>query len=142
MQPEPLFPTHSQADPQHVLDEIVSLLEEMEAGPRDARALPELTSIMWVNSHLPIGWPTMPKGLFPKVSAYAKKITRRLLRWYINPIVDQQNNYNGVLAETIIDLRNRVTDLEQKVLFLEAELAKSKPVHEGEGASGNGDRGV
>ena len=33
-----------------------------------------------VNPHLPIGWPTMPKGLVAKLAAYTKKIVSRLLR--------------------------------------------------------------
>jgi len=40
-----------------------------------------------VNSHLPMGWPVMPKGLTPKIIGYAQKISRRLLRWYIKPLV-------------------------------------------------------
>lgn len=57
-----------------------------------------------VNSHLPIGWPVMPRGLIPKLVAYAKKITRRLLRWYINPLVDQQNAYNAAVTDALATL--------------------------------------
>jgi len=55
----------------------------------------------WVSSHLPIGWPVMPKGIVAKMIAYSKKIVRRLLRWYINPIVDQQNTYNADVSEAL-----------------------------------------
>lgn len=60
----------------------------------------------WVNPHLPIGWPVMPKGFFAKLSAYAKKITRRLLRWYINPLVEQQNAFNAAVSEVLAYLDN------------------------------------
>jgi len=43
----------------------------------------------------------MPRGLIPKLVAYAKKITRRLLRWYINPLVDQQNAYNAAVTDVL-----------------------------------------
>ncbi|MFH1084956.1 MAG: hypothetical protein V1772_04255, partial [Chloroflexota bacterium] len=55
----------------------------------------------WVNPHLPIGWPKMPKGLASKLAAYVQKIVRRLLRWYINPIVEQQNAYNAAVADLL-----------------------------------------
>jgi len=55
-----------------------------------------------VNSHLPIGWPVMPRGLIPKLVAYTKKkITQWPLRWYINPRVDQQRAYNTVVTEAL-----------------------------------------
>ena len=63
-----------------------------------------------VNPHLPIGWPNMPKGLLPKLSAYAQKITRRLLRWYINPIVAQQNEYNAAVTEVLANLCRQVDE--------------------------------
>jgi hypothetical protein len=61
-----------------------------------------------VNSHLPIGWPTMPPGVLSKLRAYAQKITRRLLRWYINPLVDQQNLFNAAVAEALVSLSQQV----------------------------------
>lgn len=47
-----------------------------------------------VNSHLPIAWPYWPRGVWPKVKAALQKVTRRLLSWYVNPIVEQQNRVN------------------------------------------------
>lgn len=74
-------------------------------GPLDvADTLAEVRERRWVNSHLPIGWPVMPKGFLPKVIAYAKKIVRRLLRWYINPIVDQQNAFNEAVCDALDEL--------------------------------------
>ena len=55
----------------------------------------------WVNSHLPIGWPAMPKGLINKLIAYLQKVTRRLLRWYITPLVEQQNAYNKAVTAAL-----------------------------------------
>lgn len=52
----------------------------------------------------------MPKGLLPKLSAYTQKITRRLLRWYINPIVAQQNEYNAAVTEVLANLCRQVDE--------------------------------
>jgi 2-polyprenyl-3-methyl-5-hydroxy-6-metoxy-1,4-benzoquinol methylase len=66
-----------------------------------------------VNSHLPIGWPVMPRGIWPKLVAYAQKITRRLLRWYINPLVEQQNAYNMAVTEALTGVYRRMDELAQ-----------------------------
>jgi O-antigen chain-terminating methyltransferase len=65
-----------------------------------------------VNSHLPIGWPVMPKGVVPKLTAYAQKITRRLLRWYINPLVDQQNEYNAAVSEVLATMLQQMEEFD------------------------------
>lgn len=94
-----------------------------------------------VNSHLPIGWPTMPRSLPAKVATYAKKIVRRLLRWYVNPLVDQQNRFNDAavtaiseqrlawqsLEATVRDLQDQVDDLRAATTPLGPE-SSGKPV--------------
>ena len=57
-----------------------------------------------VNPHLPIAWPHWPPGVIPKVVAFLQKVTRRLLRWYINPIVEQQNEFNAAVAAALASL--------------------------------------
>jgi GT2 family glycosyltransferase len=54
-----------------------------------------------VEPHAPIAWPHWPPGLWPKLVALFQKITRRLLNWYITPIVEQQNNINAVLLRAL-----------------------------------------
>ncbi len=77
--------------------------------------LAEVARLQRVESHLPIGWPTLPKGLVPKLAAYAKKIVRRLLRWYINPIVDQQNVYNAAVTRALMALTEQQRQFERKM---------------------------
>jgi hypothetical protein len=62
-----------------------------------------------VNPHLPIAWPDWPKGLGPKIVAFTQKVLRRLLRWYINPIVEQQNRFNVAVAQAL-DVLGRELD--------------------------------
>ncbi|OGO05475.1 MAG: hypothetical protein A2Y73_07525 [Chloroflexi bacterium RBG_13_56_8] len=64
-----------------------------------------------VNPHLPIGWPEMPKSFTAKLGAYAKKIVRRLLRWYINPLIEQQNDYNAAVTQSISALQDHTRKL-------------------------------
>ena len=101
------------SDPSAVQAIIARLQEEMRChrqGPARSSATPgsvllsRVREHQRVNSHLPIGWPVMPRGLIPKLVAYAKKITRRLLRWYINPLVDQQNAYNAAVTDALATL--------------------------------------
>ncbi|MFN8498732.1 MAG: hypothetical protein U0641_12845 [Anaerolineae bacterium] len=54
-----------------------------------------------VNPQFPIAWPTWPPGILPKITAAIQKVVRRLLRWYIVPIVAQQNDFNTASAESV-----------------------------------------
>ena len=78
-------------------------------------ALEEVHATSWVNPHRPIAWPHWPKGLWPKVVALVQKAIRRSLRWYINPIVEEQNRFNAAVA-TALDV------LGQENAQLRAEL--------------------
>ena len=70
-----------------------------------------------INPQLPIAWPEWPPGLVPKIVALLKKVTRRLLRWYIDPIVEQQNAFNLAVLQTLqqmVILDHRIKRLEQQ----------------------------
>lgn len=77
-----------------------------------------------VNPHLPIGWPVMPRGLIPKLIAYTQKIVRRLLRWYINPIVAQQNEFNSAATELLASQQARLDELTSRAESLTAQLSQ------------------
>jgi hypothetical protein len=96
-------------------------------GAGDSDALARVRLYQHVNSHLPIGWPDMPPGLLPKLRAYAQKVVRRLLRWYINPLVDQQNLFNTAVTETLSSLALRVERQEQ---LLQGLLRKTERAEE------------
>lgn len=49
-------------------------------------------------------WPLEEKNLVQKLQALFNKIVRRMLRWYINPIVEQQNVFNDVSTRTLRQL--------------------------------------
>jgi hypothetical protein len=77
----------------------------------------------FVSAHLPITWNTPVIG---RAIALAKRVTRLLLRWYINPIVDQQNDFNSSVSRAFVRvaaqqeaLAQAVADLDRRVRALE-----------------------
>jgi GT2 family glycosyltransferase len=72
-----------------------------------------------VNPHVPIAWPDWPPGIWPKVKAALQKITRRLLRWYIDPLVEQQNQIN-------VDTMRILNTMAQEMFLLREAWAVEK----------------
>jgi hypothetical protein len=46
---------------------------------------------------------TLP--VFGTVQVFVRRVTRLLLRWYINPIVEQQNAFNQATVRALYDLQ-------------------------------------
>ena len=94
-----------------------------------------------VNPHLPIAWPTWPPGVVPKLTAAAQKALRRGLRWYIEPVVEQQNTFNRASVDTTQELRDllralavenarltrRLAEVEARLADLESEATPPAP---------------
>ncbi len=125
--------TEQQADPEveRVLGELVLELRRQVTGLEGLGArtetLARLHATQRVNPHLPIGWPVMPRGLGRKLLAYAQKVTRVLLRWYINPLVAQQNAYNAAATLALEEFDARLRQVEERVLWLEERLRAPAP---------------
>jgi len=68
-----------------------------------------------VEPHQPIAWPHWPPGVWPNVVALYRKIVRRLLSWYITPIVEQQNEVNAALLYTAETLAQEVASLREQL---------------------------
>ncbi len=65
----------------------------------DLRALePQLRLRAQVNAHWPLPGRTVPQ----RVVALINKLARRYLRWYVNPIVEQQNAANAAITAALI----------------------------------------
>lgn len=90
-------------------------LSELQAAVQDANVHAR------VNSHLPLLWEDMIVG---RLRALVQRGVRRLLRWYINPIVDQQNVYNAASAKAITLLAADNARLRQDLHQLSARLAE------------------
>jgi len=72
-----------------------------------------------VNSHLPLLWEDPVLG---RLRAIVQLVVRRLLRWYINPIVDQQNNFNAAAARALTLLAAENARLRRDLTALQARL--------------------
>ncbi|NCC33623.1 MAG: hypothetical protein EOM24_16645 [Chloroflexia bacterium] len=82
------------------------------------RAAEQLEYTRVVSAH----WPLEGKNLYEQGWALLNKVVRRYLRWYINPIVEQQNAYNEASARTIRLLIEQNSALHQQLAELQREL--------------------
>jgi hypothetical protein len=88
-------------------------------------SLNQVLKITRVEPHLPIAWPSWPKGLWPKIVALAQKVSRRLLRWYINPIIEQQNAFNAAAAQTLEEMGHEIARLQKDVKALQPSSSET-----------------
>lgn len=87
----------------------------LDTSPAGAAALFDLQRHAYVKTHWDIAWPHWPPGVRAKLVAVYQKVSRRLLSWYIEPIVKQQNQFN-------IDVLRVVQATLNEVQALQAEL--------------------
>ncbi|MFC2023359.1 hypothetical protein ACFLT5_01325 [Chloroflexota bacterium] len=97
-----------------------------EFDPAQEPALDQVFALKRVNPHVPIAWPHWPKGIWPKAVAAMQKVVRRLLRWYIDPIVEQQNAYNAQIADLLALLHSQDQAQEEALADLRTRLRKSE----------------
>ena len=70
--------------------------------PAEARsALTEAMDAAHISAHFPILWDVPVVG---RAASLTKRVVRLLLRWYINPIVDQQNDFNAAVVRALNEL--------------------------------------
>lgn len=82
-------------------------------------ALHELELTRVISAH----WPIEGQGIIGRVIAVIQKVTRRLLRWYINPIVEQQNTYNDAVLRAL----RLLIDAYQEQSLSQAQVPPSAP---------------
>ena len=102
------------------LHHLESSFDEVEL----ARSLEEVRASQGVSAHWPIVWKTPLQGFFATI----QRLTRRFLRWYINPIVEQQNAFNaaseralGLLVAANARLREELIAMHGRLRALEEE---------------------
>ena len=87
----------------------------------ELRALVRQVNERWnVSAHLPITWGGPP--LVGRAIAYAKRGMRLLLRWYINPIIEQQNNYNAAATRALLQINAYLEQLTREDYALAQRL--------------------
>lgn len=91
----------------------------------------------YVRSDLPV---ISERKFVGRFIVFFKKFLRKILRWYINPIVEQQNKFNETVTLTINDLNNVLDTLigklieaenEKKSIYIEIERLKQMISSEG-----------
>jgi len=108
--------------------DVAAILEQLRAGVRAAhatrrqigddplqralqRSLDDLEITRVVSAHWPLTGRTLPQ----KAMALVNKVVRRYLRWYINPIVEQQNAFNDAATRTLRLLADAYRELAHQV---------------------------
>ena len=77
----------------------------------------DLVSRNWeIDSEFELG--SRRKGVAGLVVAF-KKAVRRMLRWYINPIVHQERKFNMLVTRALFDVGNNLEELEGRISALE-----------------------
>lgn len=66
-----------------------------------ARALRHAVEELEITRHVSAHWPLVSNTLLERGVNFANKVVRRGLRWYINPIVEQQNAFNDSATRTV-----------------------------------------
>jgi hypothetical protein len=86
------------------------------------RAAEELEYTRVVSAH----WPLEGRTLYERGWAFVNKVVRRYLRWYINPIVEQQNAYNDASTRAIRLLIEANAELRAEMAALRTELEEMR----------------
>ncbi len=79
-------------------------------------AIAEVEALRAVSAHWPLTWQT-PRQ---RVEVFAQRLIRRGLRWYVEPIVQQQNAYNNAVARALQLLADGYRQLATEVAKLES----------------------
>jgi hypothetical protein len=101
------------------------LQDEGDQSAALATALAQTDITRQVNPRQPIAWPDWPKGLLPKVVALVQKVVRRLLCWYIDPIVEEQNQFNAAVTMALGALAQENRRLRSELRMLAADSTVS-----------------
>jgi hypothetical protein len=87
------------------------------------RLLSEVEATRVVSVHWPLGGTT----LLQRGMALINKVVRRYLRWYINPIAEQQNAANDAIVRTLHGLVSTVEEQQAEIARLRAQMARLSP---------------
>jgi hypothetical protein len=93
------------------------------------RSADAVNDTWFVSAHLPITWDLPVVG---RLGAYTKRLVRILLRWYINPIVEQQNRFNSATARAITDIHAYQERLTREWQLLEERVARLEEERRGD----------
>ena len=95
------------------VDEVYARLKEaVDRGSRDVASTRGLAERFWpVSADKPLERRPGPKGW---VAFQAKRVLRKLMRWYVEPAFAEQRIVNDALLRLVDDLARRVDELESR----------------------------
>jgi hypothetical protein len=102
------------ADQQELsVDEVYARLKEaVDRGSRDVASTRGLAERFWpVSADKPLERRPGPKG---RVAFQAKRVLRKLMRWYVEPAFAEQRIVNDALLRLVDDLSRRIDELESR----------------------------
>jgi hypothetical protein len=70
--------------------------------------------------------PTRRRGVQAYVVVPVKRVLRKLMRWYVEPVAAQQRSFNLAVLTLVDELAAEVRRLEQQVESLQARLDSSQ----------------
>jgi hypothetical protein len=112
---------------------------QLEPTPLESdleRSLDEIELYRVVSAHWPLTGTTLPQ----RAIALVNKLVRRYLRWYINPIVEQQNAYNDAVARALRCLAEAYADLGEQIVDLRSTAGDRPPTTGGRRAASDDQR--
>ncbi len=98
-----------------------SALSAIERELHHAAEQLEITRV--VSAH----WPLEGRTLYERAWILVHKVVRRGLRWYINPIVKQQNAFNDSAARAVRLLIEAESELRDQLTALQRQLEQPAP---------------
>jgi hypothetical protein len=95
------------------VDEVYARLQEaVDRRSRDVSSTRGLAERFWpVSADKPLERRSGPRGW---VAFQAKRVLRKLMRWYVEPAFSEQRIVNDALLRLVDDLQRRVDELESR----------------------------
>jgi hypothetical protein len=127
------MPSHDETDVAAILEQLRNELRALRAAQHEEQAGTALSAIEHELHHcaeqleiarvVSAHWPLEGRTLYGRIWALINKLVRRALRWYINPIVEQQNAFNDAATRTLrllieahAELRDQLAELRTREL--------------------------
>jgi hypothetical protein len=84
-----------------------------------------------------VHWPLTWRTLRQRIEVFVQRVIRRALRWYIAPIVEQQNAYNNAVARALQLLLQSHEQLAAEVQELKMKNSKIEELNHQERNTGH-----
>src|SRR5215218_6907117 len=97
------------------------------------RSLDEIELHRVISAH----WPLLGKTVPQRIVALVNKLVQRYLRWYINPIVEQQNAYNDAVARALRLLAEAYAELSEQVVRIQGTRDRGQGTRDRGQGTGN-----